>query len=221
MLLKLSENIASHICHELANSIGACDTCLESFASSGPEGFSTAKMASQSSVSRLKYLRYMYGYNVSPAKLCELATMAHALIKEGRAKLEFTLNGEPFIDNLDDKKNFRFHTTEGKLLFAFIYIAHGDLPYGGTIKVNINHDNERAENEMTIVSTSENLKLRPAVYNVLTNENIDADELNSRNVVVYYARLCSFENDIKYRLVVTENKVEYILPYRHMRGDSY
>ena len=221
MLLKLSENIASHICHELANSIGACDTCLESFASSGPEGFATAQMASQSSVNRLKYLRYMYGYNVAPALLSELATMANALIKEGRTKLEFTLNGKPFISSLDDKSNFRLNTADGKLLFAFIYISHGDMPYGGVIKVDIEYNNERAANEIKISSTADNIKLRPNLYKVLQDEEITFDELSSRNVVVYYARHLGRDNGLKYRVVVTEDKVEYIFPYSYTLGGNY
>ena len=106
-------------------------------------------------------------------------------------------------------------------MFAFIYIAHGDLPYGGTIKVDINHNNERGENEIIIASTSENIKLRPSVYKVLQDKEISADDLNSRNVVVYYARCSAMDNDIKYRVVVTDNKVEYILPYKYMTSDNY
>lgn len=221
MLLKLSENIASHICHELANSIGACDTCLDSFVSSGPEGLATARMASQSSVNRLKYLRYLYGYNVAPALIYELAGIASALIKEGRTCVEFNLNGLPFNGEIEKKANFRLDTADGKLLLAFIYISHGDMPYGGVIQVDIEHNPDRQHNEIKVSSKSDQLKFRDNVYQVLQSQEVSSDDVSSRNVMVYYARELAVSSDIKYRVVVTQGKVEYIFPYKYISGDQY
>jgi hypothetical protein len=213
MLLKLSETIASHICHELANSIGACDACLDSVHPSNSEAFETAKLASHSSVTRLKYLRYMYGANIAPLPLSELLKMPYALIKEGRTTLEIIYNNNPLNENSNDIVNLELPATCGKLLFAFIYICHGNLPYGGTIKVEISHSLANQSGEIKISSNSKQIKLRPAIEKILHSE-VGLEEMNSRNVVAFYANHIAQDGGVKFNTVTTEEKVEYSFSYQ-------
>lgn len=214
MLLKLSETIASHICHELANSIGACDACLDALYPANSEAFETAKLASHSSVTRLKYLRYMYGANIATLPLSELLKMPHALIKEGRTTLEVIYNNNPLTENSNDVVNLELPTVYGKLLFAFIYICHGNLPYGGTIKVVITNNINDKNGEIKISSNAEQLKIRPVIEKILQSE-ASMEEINSRNVVAFYANHIAKEHAIKFNTVTSDNKVEYSFAYQY------
>jgi hypothetical protein len=216
MLLKLAESIASHICHELSNSIGACDASLEGVrVNSNPSGLDTAKLASESSISRIKYLRHMYGHNVMDLNLKQLVHMAQNLIHEGRAKLEFTFNKSQLINVASE---IVLDGVYGKLLFAFIYMANGDLAYGGTIHVDIKHDQDLSDYEICISSSSNEVKPKFNILNILSADQ-DLEAIGPRNAVAYYAKYLSQAAGIKYRVVIQDNKVEYIFQYKYNPND--
>jgi hypothetical protein len=212
MLLKLAESIASHICHELSNSIGACDASLEGArVTSDFNGLDTAKLASESSISRIKYLRHMYGQNVMDLNLKQLMYMAQNLLHEGRAKLEFTFNK---LQPTNMALEILLDGVYGKLLFAFIYIANGDLAYGGNIHVDIKHDQDLSDYEICISSNSNDIKPKFNILNILSSDQ-DLEAITPRNATAYYAKYLSQAAGIKYRVVIFDNKIEYIFQYKY------
>lgn len=220
MLLTLAESIASHICHELSNSIGACDTSLDAISlTQNPSCLDTAKLASESSITRIKYLRHLYGRNIMKIPLEQLCNMADTIIKEGRARLEVTLNKQKF-DKFSQFIDLILNSEHSKLLLAFVYIANGDLPYGGIIRIDIRHEEKVNNYEIRVSSNSDEIKSRPNIYNILENDR-DLEEITTRNVIAYYAKYLATEHNMKYRILAQENKIEYIFQYKFVTEDLY
>lgn len=211
MLIKLSENISSHICHELANSIGALDGNIEFLESDNEyanEALSIIKQASSHSVFKLRYLRQLYGFNSSPQHLETLIKLSEDAFKSAVSKLKF---------NINTSEQIKFDLLSGKLFLAFIYIAYGDMPYGGYIDININHDSSSDINEVRISSISEKLKIRPNIHEILTGVDL-IDEMSPRNVLAFYIKHLASEEKHRYKIVISQNRIDYIFQYKNIKN---
>jgi hypothetical protein len=203
MLIQLSENISSHICHELANSIGALDSNLEFLGSESlyaKEALEIVKQASAHSVNKLRYFRQLYGSNARHSNLGELVKLAECMFKGAVSKLKFNSNG---FDNM------HLDIIPSKLLLSFIYIAHGDLPYGGFIDIEISPESGSEIYQIRVSSNSEKLKPRPNINKILVGLE-PLEEMSPRNVIAYYVKYLTDKQPDKFKIIMSPQKIDYI-----------
>jgi hypothetical protein len=200
MLLKLVENVASYICHELANSIGALDSNLEFLENENPyrqEALEIVKQASQHSVSRIKYLRSLYGSKQKTSYIEEIIDLATGILAGTHSLLNF---------NSPEFKDVHLEVIDEKLLLAFIYIAYSDMPYGGNIEVNITLADENYK--IKVSSVSNKIKTKRNLYQIL-NTLDESQDMSPGNVIAYYVKKLT-EHHKKYKILIDSNKIDYI-----------
>jgi hypothetical protein len=208
-IIQLSENISNHICHELANSIGALDGSIEFLEDETyrDEALQNIQKASHSSVSRLKYLRQMYGFGSHRLPLNYLTSLAKEMFRDSVAKLVF---------NYDETLQIALGSTASKLFLAFVYISHGDMPLGGTINVMITYDEKMHDCEIKISSISDKIKKdRKYIYEILAGVE-PFDPISYRNVLAYYVRYLADNHNKKYTVEERDGSVNYLF-----KGTAY
>ncbi len=200
MSLKLSQNIASYICHEMANSIGALDGNMEFLDSDNPyqkDALDIIRHASRHLVSRVRYLRALYGSKTTSSSLGEIMNLAAEVFVDTRSLFNF---------NIPELKNADLNDLDAKLLLAFIQIAHSDMPFYGSIEVNVTLVDSGYK--IKVSSVSSKIRTKDNLYQILNNADVE-QSISPANVVAYYVRQLSQEPQ-KYKILINPGKVDYI-----------
>ena len=180
--LRVTELIASRLCHDLVGPIGAVGNGIELIEDEGPDMAQdalalAAKSATQAS-NLLQFYRLAYGMagNIQGTEMAALKTLAENFLDHTKTTLDWALTA-PIGD---------MPTGTGKLLLNLVAMAVEGLPRGGTIKI------ESAANgdALALQVTAEGIDagLRPEAKASLADD-VQVDELTPRNVHGYVTRL--------------------------------
>jgi hypothetical protein len=199
MSLKLAQNISSYICHELANSIGVLDGNIEFLGTDNPyqeDAIDLIKHASKHSVARLRYLRTLYGTKQTPSRIQEIINLAAQILSDTHSALHFDSPEfqDAYLEAIDEK-----------LLLAFIYIAHSDMPYGGDIEAKITLTDSGYK--IKISSISDKIKTKNNLYQILNDTNV-GDNISPTNAIAHYVKYLT-QGAQKYKILINSGKIDY------------
>lgn len=180
--LRVTELIASRLCHDLVGPIGAVGNGLELMEDEGP-GMAqdalalSAKSAAQAS-NLLQFYRLAYGMagNIQGTEMATLKTLADNFLGHTKTKLDWALSAA--IGDMP--------AGSGKLLLNLVAMAAEGLPRGGSIKVNSGTNGSSVTLQVTAEGTDAGL--RPEAKAGLADD-VKIDELSPRNVHGYFTRL--------------------------------
>ena len=192
--IKLAEYIASHICHDLANSIGAADNSIDyvlDLSNIVKEDLETAKLASRSSVSRICFLRQLYAYSPAEMRLSELINLIQQRFTSDKITFAFEANT---VD-----KKIKLPDILSKLLCAFSYISHKNIPRGGELSIDVKYHAKDDLFEFCVSSSGQNLLIKQVLAEVLDSKARQVD-ISHENVVAYYLLQLIDQNNINYRI---------------------
>lgn len=180
--LRVTELIASRLCHDLVGPIGAVGNGIELIEDEGPDMAQdalalAAKSANQAS-NLLQFYRLAYGMagNIQGTEAAALKNLADNFLAHTKTKLDWAMTAA--IGDLP--------AGTGKLLLNLVAMAVEGLPRGGTIKVDSAANGGGTALQVTAEGTDAGL--RPEAKASLA-EDVRVDELTPRNVHGYFTRL--------------------------------
>jgi histidine phosphotransferase ChpT len=180
--LKVTELLASRLCHDLVGPIGAVSNGLELMADESfgmaDDALALASNSAGQATHLLQFYRLAYGMagNRQGSDLRPLRELAANFLAHSKAKLDWPADGMP-ADVPDGA---------GKLILNMIALALEALPRGGTIGVSAKSAPGGLEIEIKAVGTDAGL--RPECQAALAPD-VPLDDLTPRNVHGYFTRV--------------------------------
>jgi histidine phosphotransferase ChpT len=167
--LRVTELLASRICHDLISPVSAINNGVELVEELGPDGLHDALdligQSAKSAARKLMFLRLAYGAAGSEAGLGwrDLKEAANAFFEGGKVTIQWQ----------DD--SYEFKTGEPKLVLNMALVAQECLPHGGTVAIFAGQDGTLR------VTASGAVMLRPEIAEALTGA-MAMDALGPRNI---------------------------------------
>lgn len=180
--LRVTELLASRLCHDLVGPIGAVSNGLELMADESfgmaDDALALASNSAGQATHLLQFYRLAYGMagNRQGSDLKPLRELAANFLAHSKGKLEWPADAMP--SDLPDGC--------GKLILNMIALALEALPRGGTIGVGAKSVSGGAEIEIKAVGADAGL--RPESQAALSLQ-VPIDDLTPRNVHGYFTRL--------------------------------
>ncbi|TCT45073.1 histidine phosphotransferase family protein [Martelella mediterranea] len=195
----LSALLASRICHDVVNPIGASSNGLELLDEGGmdEDALNLIRQSTLSAATHLKFARLAFGASGTldtPLDTGEAETAVRDLIGLGK---RITLNWVgPRISAPKDRV---------KLLLNLVLIAQSSIPRGGTIDVGLD---AAGDIFAFIVRARGNYIQFPTDFSRIYGGVMD-DPITSHNVQAYYTALMAEEADMNVEFVVNDGEVVF------------
>lgn len=187
--LELAALLCSRVCHDVISPVGAIANGLEVLEDEKDEqmkefAMNLIKKSATQASAKLQFARLAFGAAGSAGAhidLMDAKYVSEAFI--GKEKV--TLTWQAPVATMGKNKV--------KLLLNLVLIALTTIPRGGTIDVSVDDDVENAAFLLKAVGKA--AKIAPNLKGLLAAE-IDADDIDARDVQVYYAGLIARKIDM-------------------------
>ena len=180
--MRVTEMLASRLCHDLVGPIGAVNNGLELMADEdlgmSDDALELSAKSARQAANILQYYRLAYGMAGARigADLGDLRELAAEFLATSKATLDWTIR-RPHDDAPEGL---------GKLLLNMLVLAAEALPRGGTLTVAVLEG--PAGLEATVTASGNGARLREESLLVLADEVV-IEELTPRNVQGYFTRM--------------------------------
>jgi len=177
--LRVTELLASRLCHDLVGPIGAVNNGLELLADEiddmGPEALKLASDSAARAARALQYFRFAYGMAGSRVggNLDELRELAVNFFGSEKVKLSW----------LDQPLPAEVPENLGKLLLNMLLVGVEALPMGGRLAAAV--ADESGGLRVSVTATGDKAALRPETMPALA-PGAKPEDLTPRNVQAYF-----------------------------------
>lgn len=210
--LELCELIAARFSHDLAGPIGALNNGLDFLEESNldmrKKAIDLISESSKEALARLKFFRQVYGTtsNTGEANLGLLKELTLDLFFHTKIKIEWE-------DKYAEGCEIAISSKLGKLLLNLILLCSSTLIYGGNIKIILEKVGE--VKRLKVVGHAEQMKLDQDITRIL-NEDININDVTSRNIQIFYTKLCAESLEAKISIEKNDdNNIYFIADYIH------
>lgn len=188
--MEFSELLISKLCHDLAGPLGAINNGVELLKDEGQafqeESMELIEISSSDVVARLQYFRLAYGKIQNGVSI---ETMRD-LVKNFYANKNLTFT---WPESHGDSGSMQIIKPDiVKLILNTLMIVSGALIHGGNIAIKIK--NSKNDMGIKVHGKGKNIKVHEHIVKALTN-NIEEDELSSKNVQVYMTYMMAKKMD--------------------------
>jgi histidine phosphotransferase ChpT len=180
--LELASLLASRVCHDVIGPVGAIVNGLEVLDEENDEemreiAMELVRKSAESASVKLKFSRLAFGASGS-------AGMEIDLSEAGEISVEFATSPRVNLEwNCPHQTRPKDHV---KLLMNMVLIGISTIPRGGMIKVSATEDRENPHYEVRCSGRGAKF---PEKSGVLMRAEVRADEIDARDVQVYYTGL--------------------------------
>jgi histidine phosphotransferase ChpT len=177
--LRVAELLCSRLCHDLVSPVGAVNNgveLMEEFGGTSDEAMALIGASGRQAARRLQYYRVAFGLAGSQIaqSLDDVKAVIAGVLEGGKATAEW----DPGIARAPDTPGW------GKLLLNMVALASEALPRGGTVRISVGIDGDRAR--LSVAAAGAGCRLHEDIREAL-NPAVKVEALNARGAQPYFA----------------------------------
>lgn len=202
--LNVAECLNARFCHDLAGNIGATASGTEFIENPSidiqKQALHLLKQSSARLTSLLEFYRITFAPHDNNGERAEIETIRNICaeyVENARIKLNFS----------EVKNGSDICLLRGKIICCLAALASNNLVQGGSIQVNITHNNRGTA--IKVIATGNNIRANEEVQSFLTGAHEDFPAISSKNIFAYYARSLTDILGIIIECRATEQQIEY------------
>lgn len=202
--IHLAELLCARFCHDLAGPIGAVNNGIEFLSEEDfamkDQAVSLIDASAKEAVARLQFLRMAYGVvkQVGGADIAQMKQLTENMLAQSKVTLDWP-------DQYTDAAGVSISNKLGRVIFNMIIITTGSLIYGGQLSVRLRKKD--GHKYVTVSVEGEKVKFSDEQAGLL-KAKAAIEELDSRNVQIFYTGKLAKEIDAKLSLRWDEGSME-------------